>query len=71
MPNELIGNGAVILRTQRGSKEETGVDIMVGVDNLETERSILKGRIEMEQQLVNKGRLNVEVLEESKLKFEV
>ena len=43
MPNELIGNGAVILRTQRGSKEETGVDIMVGVDNLETESADTKG----------------------------
>ena len=39
-------------------------------DNLKTERSVLEGRIGMEQQLVNEGRLNVEVLEESKLKFQ-
>jgi len=39
-------------------------------DNLRTERSILSGRITMEQQLVNEGKLNIEVLEESKLKFE-
>ena len=39
-------------------------------DNLKTERSVLEGRIEMEAQLVKEGKLNIEVLEESKLKFE-
>jgi len=39
-------------------------------DNLRTERSILSGRITMEEQLVKEGKLNIEVLEESKLKFE-
>ena len=39
-------------------------------DNLRTERSVLEGRITMETQLVNEGKLNIEVLEKSKLKFE-